>query len=73
MSPTTVIDPESDRRASMRSCNGERSCTSSTTMCPKERISSSPVMEAPAVGMGLAANPWGQKPTSWALPSSART
>ena len=36
MSPTTVIEPESDRRASMRSCIGERSCTSSTTMWPKD-------------------------------------
>ena len=41
MSPTTVIDPDSDRRASMRSCMGERSCTSSTTMWPNERTSSS--------------------------------
>ena len=33
-SPTTVIDPDSDRRASMRSCMGVRSCASSTTMWP---------------------------------------
>jgi hypothetical protein len=34
MSPTTVIEPFSERRASMRSCIGERSCASSTTMWP---------------------------------------
>ena len=36
MSPTTVMEPESERRASMRSCIGERPCTSSTTMWPKD-------------------------------------
>ena len=34
MSPTTVIEPLSDRRSSIRSCIGERSCASSTTMWP---------------------------------------
>ncbi len=34
MSPTTVIEPLSERRVSMRSCMGERSCASSTTMWP---------------------------------------
>ena len=34
MSPTTVIEPDSERRVSIRSCMGERSCTSSTTMWP---------------------------------------
>ena len=34
MSPTTVIEPLSERRSSMRSCIGDRSCASSTTMCP---------------------------------------
>ena len=34
MSPTTVIEPLSERRASMRSCMGERSWASSTTMWP---------------------------------------
>jgi nicotinamide-nucleotide amidase len=32
MSPTTVMEPLSDRRVSMRSCIGERSWASSTTM-----------------------------------------
>ena len=34
MSPTTVIDPFSERRAAIRSCIGVRSCTSSMTMWP---------------------------------------
>ena len=72
MSPTTVMEPESDRRASMRSCIGERSCTSSTTMWPKERISSSDPAAALAAGSGEAARPWGQNPTSDAVPSSVR-
>ncbi len=38
MSPTMVIDPLSDRRSIMRSCIGERSCASSTTMWPYVRI-----------------------------------
>ena len=41
MSPTTVIEPDSDRRVSIRSCMGERSCTSSTTMWPYLRTPSS--------------------------------
>ncbi len=64
MSPTTVMEPESDRRASIRSCRGDRSWTSSTTMWPKERISSSTVPPGPATGAGEAANPWGQNPNS---------
>ena len=34
MSPTTVIEPLSERRVSIRSCIGERSWASSTTMWP---------------------------------------
>ena len=34
MSPTTVIEPENDRRAIMRNCMGDRSWASSTTMWP---------------------------------------
>ena len=34
VSPTMVIEPLSERRSSMRSCIGERSCASSTTMWP---------------------------------------
>ena len=41
MSPTTVIEPDSERRVSIRSCMGERSCTSSTTMWPYLRTPSS--------------------------------
>ena len=64
MSPTTVMEPESERRASMRSCIGERSCTSSTTMWPKERISSSEPLAGPVTGTGDVASPWGQNATS---------
>ena len=39
-SPTTVIEPLSERRVSIRSAIGVRSCASSTTMCPYVRISS---------------------------------
>ena len=35
MSPTTVIDPDSERRATIRSCIGDRSWASSTTTWPK--------------------------------------
>jgi len=34
MSPTTVMEPLSDRRVSIRSCMGERSWASSITMWP---------------------------------------
>jgi hypothetical protein len=34
MSPTIVIDPFSERRASIRSCIGDRSWASSTMMWP---------------------------------------
>ncbi len=70
MSPTTVMEPESDRRASMRSCMGERSCTSSTTMWPKERISSSDPEAGLVTGTGDVASPWGQNPPSCAAASS---
>ena len=40
MSPTTVIEPLSERRVAILSCIGVRSWTSSITMCPKVRISS---------------------------------
>ena len=43
MSPTTVIEPDSERRVSIRSCMGERSWTSSTTMWPYLRTPSSPL------------------------------
>ena len=72
MSPTTVMEPDSERRASMRSCIGERSCTSSTTMCPKARTSSSDPSTGLVAGAGEAANPWGQNPPSEATPSSLR-
>ena len=72
MSPTTVMEPESDRRPSMRNCMGERSCTSSTTMWPKARTSSSGVVTAMGAGSGEAAKPCGQNPISEAIPSSAR-
>ncbi len=72
MSPTTVMEPDSDRRASMRSCIGERSCTSSTTMWPKARMSSSDAVDALGAGSGEAASPCGQNPISDAVPSSAR-
>ena len=42
MSPTMVIDPDSERRLSMRSCMGDRSWASSTTMWPNMRTSSAP-------------------------------
>ena len=57
MSPTTVMEPESERRASMRSCMGERSCTSSTTMWPKERMSSSAATSPAPTGSGDCARP----------------
>ena len=41
MSPTTVIEPDSERRVSIRNCMGERSWTSSTTMWPYLRSPSS--------------------------------
>ncbi len=72
MSPTTVMEPDSERRANMRSCIGERSCTSSTTMCPKARTSSSDPSTGLVAGAGEAANPWGQNPASVATPSSLR-
>ena len=56
----------------MRNCIGERSCTSSTTMWPKARMSSSDTVEAGAAGSGDAASPWGQNPNSDAVPSSER-
>jgi hypothetical protein len=34
MSPTMVMEPPRDRRPSMRSCMGDRSWASSTTMWP---------------------------------------
>ncbi len=34
MSPTSVIEPERERLPTILSSMGERSCTSSTTMCP---------------------------------------
>ena len=72
MSPTTVMEPDSERRASMRNCMGERSCTSSTTMWPKARISSSDAVTVLVTGSGEAASPCGQNPISEAIPSSAR-
>ena len=49
MSPTTVIEPDSERRVSIRSCMGERSCTSSTTMWPYLRTpSSAPPFRGPS-------------------------
>ena len=47
-SPTTVSEPLSERRATILSCIGERSCTSSTTMWPYVRISSA-LGDAPAL------------------------
>ena len=38
MSPTSVMEPDSERRPTIRSSMGERSCTSSTTMCPYDRL-----------------------------------
>ena len=50
----------------MRSCSGERSCTSSTTMWPKDRTSSSSAdgRRPPPAGVGLGSSPAGQNPTS---------
>ena len=49
MSPTTVIDPASERRVSIRSCMGDRSWTSSTTMWPYLRSgSSAPPLRGPS-------------------------
>ena len=56
MSPTTVIDPDRDRRASMRSCIGDRSCTSSTTMCPYVRTPSASARVG-RLGLGRARRP----------------
>ena len=54
MSPTTVIEPDSERRVSIRSCMGERSWTSSTTMWPYLRSPSSALPAAgPEQGPGL--------------------
>ena len=62
MSPTTVMEPDSDRRASMRSCIGERSCTSSTTMWPKARMSSSDTVATLARGLRRGGQTLGPEP-----------